>query len=321
MKQRNNRHQNRDPFYYKHRDIFVGIFVFIVLITIPITLIYLFARSDYMKNWFTIYLKSPYSAEVMVGNRVTIMGKRVGYVSSIDLNSFGFLNVEMKIEEQYRGFIRTNSKASLKQKNIIVGDWLVDISIGGLGLDTIQNGDTLAIGHFIRIDEMVRRLTAMSYSAKEILDSIAYGHGLVTQLLFDSTAFEELPDIITSTHNLVNNADTVMVDVRNLVEKTVVTLDRASYAIASLDSFGNHGVQMTNQFMNMSDSLNQLIDSFGIVLENIDSITVEAKTIPHEVNKSLELLNHDLREIEIFIEGLKKHWFLKGAFKKRGKDK
>lgn len=306
--------QNRDPFYYRYRDHFVGIFVLIPIIAIPIMVINLFVSSDLFNERFSLHLHLKHPARIEPANSVTIMEKKVGYVKSVSLNQEGFLDVEMLIEEEYRSLIRKGSVGLVKQEQTIVGDWMVDITIGDSSMAVVEDGDTISTGEFIRIENMIQRLTKMSISASEILNRIAYGDGTISKLLSDDELSEELLKLLDKSITLFAGLDNTLSDVTPLIKA-------GERAIHSLDSMGSSGVSMTKELVKFADNANILVDSLQVVFSKYDTLAVKTSEIPPVMEKSFEELSETLSELELILEGLQRHWFLKRSIKRAKEEK
>ncbi len=301
--------QNRDPFYYRFREQFVGLFVLIPLIAIPLMVINLFISSDIFNERFTLHMKLEHPARLEQGNSVTIMEKKVGFVQEVSLNHDGHLDIAMSIEEQYRPFIRNNSTGHVKQEQTIVGDWMIDITIGDNASDIIKENDTISAGQFIRVENMIQRLTNMSISASEILHQMVNGDGTISKLLSDDTLSQELLHLLNKSITLFSNLDGIVGDVDPL-------LHAGERAIHSLDSLGSRGVAMTDELVKFAQHASYLVDSMERVVNRIDTVAIETSAIPPVMEDSFQEFTKTLEKLDAVLLGLKHHWLLKRSIKK-----
>lgn len=302
--------QNQDPFYYRYREQFVGIFVLIPLIVIPIVLAKLFIQNDWFNQRFSLHLRLDHGARIESANSVTIMEKRVGYVKEVTLNPEGYLDVEMRIEEKYRNLIKKDdSRGTVKQKEIMVGDWSVDISIGSKGGLSVEDGDTILTGEFIRVEEMIERLTKMSIRAEKILNAMVDGGGTISKLLVDDTLSEQFMVLLDESITLFKDIDKTLLDASPL-------LSASEKAIQSLENLGKEGVSMTKELDRFARSANNLVDSLHPVVKRIDTVFIETGNVPPVMNSTFEDFEKSLEELNLILNGVKNHWFLRRSIRK-----
>ncbi|MGM0443761.1 MAG: MlaD family protein [Fibrobacterota bacterium] len=302
-------HQNKDPFYYRYRSQIVGIFVLIPLLAVPLLLANLFLRSDYFTMRFPLYLKVSNSIPIEPGNSVTIMEKRVGYVKAISLNTDGHLDIEMSIEEQYRKFIRTDSRCTIKQKQALVGDWLIDISASRSPGMKITEGDTLHDFDFIRVEDMIQRLTDMSKSANMILDQMAYGKGVISMLISDEELSRDIKELTARTNRFFG-------DLNSTMDSLPAVLDNFNRAVHSLDRLGTEGVKMTHNLDSFATHARDLVDSLQIISNKIDTLARETGEVPPVMIESFREIDRSVEDFKLILDGLKTHWFLKRSIEK-----
>lgn len=301
--------QNQDPFYYRYREQFVGIFVLIPLIVIPIVLAKLFIQNDWFNQRFSLHLRLDHGARIESANSVTIMEKRVGYVKEVHLNPEGFLDIEMRIEEKYRDLIKNDSRGTVKQKEIMVGDWSVDISIGSAQGTTVEDGDTILTGEFIRVEEMIERLTKMSISAEKILNEIVDGEGTISKLLVDDTLSEQFLVLLDESITLFRDIDKTLLDASPLITAS-------EKAIASLELLGQEGVAMTKELDRFAKSANTLVDTLHPVVKRIDTVFIETGKVPPVMTNTFADFEKSLNELNLILNGVKNHWFLRRSIRK-----
>lgn len=301
--------QNQDPFYYRYREQFVGIFVLIPLIVIPVVLVNLFVQNDWFKQRFSLHLRLNHGARIESTNSVTIMEKRVGYVKEVTLNPEGFLDIEMRIEEKYRDLIKMDSRGTVKQEQVMVGDWSVDISIGSKDGVPVEDGDTIMTGEFIRVEEMIERLTKMSISAEKILTEIVDGDGTISKLLVDDTLSEEFLVLLDESIKLFRDIDKTILDASPI-------LTASEKAIKSLENLGVEGVEMTKELDRFAKNANTFIDSMHPVIKRIDTVFIETGEIPPVMDNTFKEFEKSLEELNVILKGLKEHWFLRRSIRK-----
>ncbi|ERP39146.1 MlaD family protein [Chitinivibrio alkaliphilus] len=307
-------HHNKDPFYYRYRNQVVGLFVLIPLILIPTFMVHVFISSEYFTPRAPLYLRVTHSLPIEKGNNVTIMEKKVGYVQEIILNKEGSLDIKMSVEEQYLPLIGHDSKCMIKQKQTVVGDWLIDIAPSRNPEKKVTAGDTLRQFEFIRIEDMVHRLTTMSRSAHTILNQVAYGEGIVSMLISDEELAQDMRILVDQTKHFFAELETSL-------DSFPPILETMEQAILSLDKLGHEGVSMAQNLNTFALMAQHVADSLFIVTEKMDHLADSTATVPPVMKQSFEEIESVLAEFALILEGLREHWFLKRSIRRVEEDR
>lgn len=296
--------KSTDPFYYKHRKFFVGIFVLIPLLVIPALLIFALIQSEMLAKWVELNLKCETGMGLKKGTEVNIIGKKVGHVHSVTLNKNGYVDVAIRIKDRYKEFVRKDSRAWLKQKHFVVGDWEIDLTMGNKdSSDVIENGDTLEVVYQIRLEKMVEVVTEMITPLEKIIESLEKGEGLIKYIFGEDT--------------LMSDVHAILGRVNNLFTEVNRTLYNANQMIDHLAAFGSHGTATVDSLMVFSQHADQLIADMGFVVLDLDSLISDFGLLPENVDTVLYLLQEDLREAEILLKGIQNHWFFRRAIRKQ----
>ena len=110
-------------FVRRNRAFFVGLFIIIPAVAIPFLLFYSLLKADFLQGWCYLHVVYENSYGLTKGNQVTISGMPIGHVSEIELVREGVVGVLLKVRRQYQPLIRKDTRAQLKQKSFVVGDW------------------------------------------------------------------------------------------------------------------------------------------------------------------------------------------------------
>lgn len=287
MKVKASQYHNEDPIYYKYRELVVGLFVLIPILLIPIVLAAIVIRSDWARERFELNFTHKLNIQLNEGNEVYILSKRVGLVRSVQLDPEGFVAVKLRIDEQYRKLIRSNSKIRVKQKNMFVGDWQVEIEIGGLGYSMIEDGDTLDLVPPLNLQEMSDQVISITSTVNEILDTIAHGDGLISRLLKSDTT-------------LNNRASETFASIRTGLKSMNEALDQGNAILKSGSNVMDSVIAVRTP--KLFDDVEMLIARTDSAVIELTALVNAADTVPPEVIRSLALLNEDLDETKILVK-------------------
>jgi phospholipid/cholesterol/gamma-HCH transport system substrate-binding protein len=93
-----------------------------------------------LKSGYSLYTRFPWGQNLKQGQPVLLAGVSVGYVSDVKLRNEGYLDVDMKINQEYR--IPRNSTATVKSIGIF-GDVAVALTPTGPSPQSYNPGDTI----------------------------------------------------------------------------------------------------------------------------------------------------------------------------------
>lgn len=296
MKTKPSKYHNQDPVYYKYREFVVGVFTLLPLILLPIILASVVIRSDWAKKKFSLHFTHKLNAQIIEGNQVYILSKEVGHVKDVSLNPRGYVNVHLRIDEDYRPLIKKDAQIRLKQKNMVMGDWQMEIILGDISQQMVEDGDTLAILPPLDMQKLSDEVISIANLVNEILDTIAHGDGVITHLLNNDSLINSRVNetslsvraALKKLNRLLDSGDELLVNSNRIVEKVVAP--RIPVLFNEVDS---------------------VLMSTDTILADVNRILEASDSIPAELRETLKNLNRDLEEGEILIKALQKHWILR----------
>jgi hypothetical protein len=305
MKIESNDYQNEDPFYYKYREFIVGFFVLIPIILIPVIFGAIVLRSDLVNEWFYINFKHNLSAQIIEGNEVYILSKKVGYVKDVQLNKKGFIVVKLKMDEQYRSLIGQKSKVRLKQKNMFFGDWQMELIKTPLDSTIVEDNDTLEIISPLNMQELSEQAINIVILVDEILDTIAHGDGVITHLLNSDT--------------LINNR------VEEASKSLRIMMNRLNSILLTSGNIMNTSDKLIKEINNkrvpeLFDHIDTIITRSDTLISSLNNIVTASDSIPDAVMKSLKEVEKTLQESQIILKATQKHWILRKEVKEVKKE-
>lgn len=296
--------KHKEPFYYKHRTFFVGLFLTIPIVIIILTTIFTAIKSEILTDWTTIHIKSESGAGLLKGRTpVQIMGLDVGHVYEIDINPEGYVDVALKVKTKYASILATDSKARMMQKNIVVGDWLIDLTVGSNAYLPIQNGDTLDVEYTVRLDELMELFTNFMDPLKSIVQSLQDGEGLIKYLLGSDS-------IVNDVHRLVSSADLLM-------GRAGKTMNNADKMLQNFNKFGTHGIATVDSLMVFAVNADKMVKELNNTVYSMDTLFNHMDSIPKDFHNVMQNLSTELEQMELIFKALENHWLLKRAIRKQ----
>lgn len=285
------------PFHLKHRNFFVGLFIIIPVIAIPLLIAFSLINSEFLEKWyfFTARYDSTYGID-KGSTAVSIKGIKVGNVEKVDLKEDGMVDVTLKVKRKYVGFIKQDSKARLKQKNPIMGEWEIEITTGSRNATSITNGAMLESEVVqLKLDAIVNQVTTTITSLNTILNDIESGRGTIGKLITQDTLLHSIQAVIRNANRLVNQTHSIAAHTDSLVLK--------------FSSVGGNANEMVDSLKEISSSVKELLADIKIVTGNLVPIS---DRLPDAYN----IIMNDLGEAETTLKGIQNNWLIKSAISK-----
>jgi len=301
-----NKHRSQppaEPFVRRHRPFFVGLFVLIPVLTVPILLIFTIVKSDLLQKWCTLHVVCDNSGGLKKGNQVSMSGTAIGHVTSVDLIREGEVHVSFNVNGRYMRLVKNDTKARLKQRGF-VGDWEVELLGGTARAAEAASGDTLKIEAVPSMDGLIATALGIIDTATAILNDVAAivsgikeGEGTLGQFLKNDTLFRNINKTSAGALAATSNIGKITEDIRGTVRNT----DSLLLTITALGKGGTAFV----------DTLSSLINTANGTVAEINGILKNVKTASDDVPEILNRLQRDIDEAEYMIKTLQEGWLFK----------
>lgn len=290
MADANSTRQISDSFVRRHRTFFVGLFILIPLVVIPTLLLYTLMKAEVFRSWCRLHTVYDQSYSLGKSSQVLLSGMRIGYVTGVTLVSDGSVDVAFKIERRYRPFIRKDSRALIRQKNLVVGDWEILIAGGTKDAPEVADDDTLAPEYSLSIDKLTAQITGMIGQMDSIIRRIAAGKGAVGKLLSEDT-------VISQTSDILRNVNGITVQSANIM-KQVDSMFR------TVNSVGASSVELV-------DSLKTVMAGIQKTLGDAQSVMANARDASEHFGPMIDQIQGNLDNAEVMMRGLQKNWLIR----------
>jgi phospholipid/cholesterol/gamma-HCH transport system substrate-binding protein len=283
-----------EPFHRKHRNVFVGLFILIPLIILPVFLVYTFLRTDILEQWWFLHVKYASAAGLAKGTAVTIRGMKVGYIQTVSLNRAGRIDVDIKLQRGYASLVKKDSRARLQQKNIAFGDWEIELTEGTAQSPPVADGDTLESLVQAPLAKTLDQVTRTVETLQKILQQILDGKGTAGRLIMEDT--------------LVDLAQDVARSARSLILRAHGTLGRADTLIRRVSAIGDRGTMLADSMVGITAKVSTLVTD---VNQLVGSVQTTARDIPGLMNR----VQGDIAEVELLLKALQNNWLIRGGIK------
>lgn len=285
----------RQPFHRVHRDFFVGLFTLLALGVVVLSLVYTVGKHEMFQDWLELHVVFESSYGLSEGDIVTISDIRVGDVRNVTLTDNGRAFVTFRVLTRHAHLVRRSSIASLRQKNILTGDWLIALSKGAPDSPMVEERDTLAGEPPMRLDKVIGQLTSMVSTFEDILDQVKLGKGLVGEMVMGDSLKGEIFRTVRDISRFTRHA-----------QRMVVNFD------STADDFS----RLSNSWTGLADTVDVLIDSIEPTIAQGNALLSQLTSSGGHLTPLLKQALVDLRDIEVLLKGLQKHWLFKRSVDK-----
>ena len=183
----------------------VGIFLFICVAALVLGVITLGSKGGLFEGKTTLYVHFDDISGLVPGAPVRLAGLDVGTVRKInfseDLQQRQAL-VELAIKDKVMPRVRADSRAFIDSKGLL-GDKLVNISIGSPDAAELKDGDTLQAKPSFSIEQIIGKVDQVVGSVKHVTDEA----GAFLEALADPQVRTDLQRILHSTAGLMEGVE------------------------------------------------------------------------------------------------------------------
>jgi phospholipid/cholesterol/gamma-HCH transport system substrate-binding protein len=289
----------------RRNEVSVGILITVAVIVLVLGTLWL-ARGK-LKAGYPLYTRFAWGQNLKQGQPVLLAGVSVGYVGDVNLRRNGYLDVMLRIDDQYT--IPKGSTAAVKPVGIF-GDVAVALTppanvpaASYVAGDTVPPGPASAdIGQIMsRVDTIGLALTVLMHSLqqqiveagtlKEINRTVASTAALSLQLQKvvaeqNQNVTQTLESFRTTAGHLSNLADSAQIDatVKNLRQ----TSENAARLSANLDSTNTEIRKLIAQAQNGNGTIGRLLSDTTLytdtrrLLRQLDSLVADFKANPRK---------------------------------------
>ncbi|CAH0997963.1 hypothetical protein EMA8858_04098 [Emticicia aquatica] len=322
-----------------NRPVIVGIFIFLGLTILVVTIFTLGGQKKTFVRTFTINAIFDDVGGLLTGGNVWFAGVKVGTVKSISFYGDSQVQVTMNIEREAESHIHKDAKAKISSDGLI-GNKIVIIYGGDTHQPQVEKNDFLSVEKSLSTDDMLatfqennKNLLEITKDFKSISKKIDNGKGVLATLLNDPNMANKLEITVENLQETMANLKTVSEGSKSVLSNLQdfsgkinkkgnsindLAADTAIYksiksTLVQLNNASNSVTKITANLKTASEKLNQKNNAVGVLLN--DSETSESMTI------TLKNLESGSKKLDEDLEALQHNFLLKRFFKRKEKFK
>lgn len=266
--------REEDP-RFKYLERKIGFFMAFALLGIAIAVVLYGVQKDFFTPIYTLQFTADRGTGFSKGMSVKLSGFRIGRVTSIALNEQAMVDIKVEVAKKYRTWIRSDSTIKLVKEGL-VGDSIVDISVGSLDKPELKDGESIVYLKTKALDEMAQEIAdKVKPVLFEVRDIISYVNNPDGDLKKTIRNLEVLTRNLNGTRE---EADKLLVSVNG-------NLDRiSSRAITLLDSAGSKidALDISPTLTKINGTIDAIDKKIPPILDKADTTLAELAKLSRE---------------------------------------
>jgi len=224
----------------------VGALILVALIILGIAILKLGQSGNLFGKRYHLVSFVGNVSGLRIGGPVTIAGQLAGSIDDIkflppDADTARNLKIVLQVNQSLQTQVRTDSRAKIKTQGLL-GDKVLDISVGTPKNRPLHEGDTLLIAPAVDYEAVVQQASGImgqvadvTRDLKRVTDQINRGQGTLGQLLTNRTLYDQLNATLDRTSALMSRLENPRGTIGRLLDDPTLyySLNRA---VASADS-------------------------------------------------------------------------------------
>lgn len=300
----------------KSTTVKLGLFIFLGITIIVITIFLLGDKNQLFKSTFTVKAYFRDIQGLRSGAMVRLSGIDVGSVKSLNIvsDTTGRVEVTMKLVEDIHQFIKTDSHASIETEGL-VGNKVVVLSVGSANAETITDQGTIiarepiGFGAIIVETQGIMQYTKqMTKDLAEIVQRVNNGEGSIGKLLKDDKLYNDATNLTRTADQSLKSITDQLSQVSGLFTELGVGVRRV---VTNIDSITSNIDNIISGIKDGKGLLGALVvdgtkydSTFKSVMSNIDKTSGDARLAASRLAENMEALKHN--------------WLFKSYFEQRG---
>jgi phospholipid/cholesterol/gamma-HCH transport system substrate-binding protein len=190
------------PSFITWEQLKVGLLIAAALAVIGVAIYRLGQAANLFSRRYELLAYLPNASGLQAGGVVYVAGQYAGTIKSIeflpvDNDTLRNLRVRMAIDHALQDQVRTDSKAKIRTLGLL-GDKVIDISIGTPRYSALRDGDTIAVAPSLDYEAVlaqaagaVNDMVDLTHDLRQITSSVVEGKGTMGQLLTNRALYDQ----------------------------------------------------------------------------------------------------------------------------------
>lgn len=176
----------------------LGLFVFLGLLLFFAIIFLIGSKQNLFTSEIKLITTFKNASGLKVGNTVRFSGISIGMIDNIEIINDSTVKIDMKIKDDVKKFIKTDSRALISSEGVI-GDEILVVSQGSTNSKSVKDGQTIKSYEPVEFDDILASVKISAENAEIITDELATvlvsineGEGTIGRLINDDEIAENL---------------------------------------------------------------------------------------------------------------------------------
>ncbi|MFT3924143.1 MAG: MlaD family protein [Myxococcales bacterium] len=263
-----------------------GIFVLAGVVFLTIAIFALGRKSALFSRTTTLYASFDDLSGLTVGTPVKLAGLEIGSVTALSFPpelERKETRVRLEVQSKYMSRIRSDSRVFIDSAGLL-GDKVVNISMGDAKRPMLEDGDSLAVGRSVSFEQisenadrviqslgditasldnlirdqetqaLPREASRAASSLAHILSAVEHGPGLAHRVIYDPAYAADMESILASTRGLAKSAASAVARVDHVVNE----VEHGQGTLHEL-VYGAQGKRALDELANAAHSIDEVV--------------------------------------------------------------
>ena len=275
--------------------------------------------AGHAQGWFNkkLVLKARFEAEkgtygLQEGAEVRILGTRAGWVGEIVPSEESGMETTLILQGKFKKFVRTDSIAKVKKKFEVAGDAYVDITLGNSAQPMLKSGDYIPCVQDVELIETAKKMVEeFRASAMPMLDEV---RATLTHVSGITGQLEKREGVAGK---LIGDPQ-LAADFQSIVRDISLTASRLPLMAAKIDGAMTNVQVLAASLKDTAAGLPKISEGLAGVVQDARGVTGGLTGQVANVQAVLMQAESMLRETQVLIEGIQKHWLIRKYIQEPG---
>ena len=230
----------------------VGVVILVALGVLALAIYKLGQAANLFHSRYELVAYLPNANGLVAGGTVLVAGQFAGTIKSIDFlpvdnDTTRNLRLRLAIDASLRDQIRADSKATVRTLGLL-GDKVIDISIGTPRYGALRDGDTIAVAPSLDYEAVlaqaagaVNDMVDLTHDLRNLTNGILHGEGTVGQLVTNRALYDQFVGTMSRANTMLtklqnpNGTFARLLDDPTLYNRFVGVVSSADSLVVSLN--------------------------------------------------------------------------------------
>jgi len=274
--------------------------------------------AGHAQGWFQkkLTLKAKFDADkgtygLQEGAEVRILSTLAGRVGEILPSDDGGMETTLILQGKFSKFVRVNSIAKVRKKFEVAGDAFIDITLGSTTQPLMRSGEYIKCEQDVELIEAAKKMVDdFRRAAVPMLDEFSMILSNVSSVTRQIEQKEGTAGKLIGDPEWAKQVDGIVRDIRQTAAQLPVMAAKMDGVMTNVQALSVSLKESANDFPKISGNAAGVVqDIHGITggltgqVANVQAVLLQAESM--------------LRETQILVEGVQKHWLVRRYIKER----